>query len=600
MFVLPVVVKAQEMIVPLGYNPLLEKVTQEFASKKTRLTLPFIDDFSYPGPYPDPTLWEDKMVYINNTMSATPVTRGVATFDGLNSKGRPYYPSFFSSGPVDSLTSKPIDLSTYLPSSNIFLSFFYQPQGLGFAPENLDSLFLYFRDTDNNWDRIWEARGTPLQPFRIVLNEVTDPQYLHDSFQFRFVNIASMNTNDDIWNIDYVKLDANRSKSDSIMNDVAFTVEPGSILFPYSSMPYRHFMANQANEVSQNQSLEIRNFNNLANNETTHHQAFEFISNTPISNAQLPQQLIGAKSSITQAIPSYPISYTAPTTKSKVVIRNKYYFDPISSQDRRQNDTISRDAIFDNYFAYDDGSAEKSYFLLPAFNNPSKTALQFSLNESDTLRGLMIHFGPQLPSAAGKFFSIVLYNSLGSGAANDSIIQQEDLFQVMYDSNLNGFTTYAFTNPVALQKGTYFLGITQPANFGSDSLYYGLDVNNQTNAQYLYFNVDGTWATSSASGSVMMRPMVGQYFTPSIVKPIQISNTELVLYPNPVDDQIWIKSTTKWSRYSIFDLNGQLKMQGNLDRQTPTIPLAGLNTGIYFISCVDQQGHKQVNQFIKK
>ncbi len=85
-----------------------------------------------------------------------------------------------------------------------------------------------------------------------------------------------------------------------------------------------------------------------------------------------------------------------------------------------------------------------------------------------------------------------------------------------------------------------------------------------------------------------------------IVKSNNIANTGMVLYPNPVDDQLWIKSTTHWSRYKIYDLNGQLKMQGNLDKQTPTILLSNLSTGIYFISCVDQLGHQQVNQFIKK
>jgi hypothetical protein len=83
---------------------------------------------------------------------------------------------------------------------------------------------------------------------------------------------------------------------------------------------------------------------------------------------------------------SYPINYVAPTNTSKVVIRNTYYYPPVSPTDRKANDTIITDAVFDNYFAYDDGSAEKSYFLLPAINYPSKTALQFKLNEADTLR----------------------------------------------------------------------------------------------------------------------------------------------------------------------------------------------------------------------
>jgi hypothetical protein len=83
---------AQEIIAPLKYNQVLFSVEKNnLKAKKSRATLPFIDDFSYDGPYPDQTFWTDKQAYINNTMSATPITRGIATLDGLNEFGRPYF-----------------------------------------------------------------------------------------------------------------------------------------------------------------------------------------------------------------------------------------------------------------------------------------------------------------------------------------------------------------------------------------------------------------------------------------------------------------------------------------------------------------------------
>ena len=113
------------MIAPLKYNQVLFNVEKNthLNAKNTRATLPFIDDFSYDGPYPDPTFWADNQAYINNTMSANPVTRGVATLDGLNEYGRPYFKNPTSIGYADSLTSQPIDLSSYAPTNNIFLSF---------------------------------------------------------------------------------------------------------------------------------------------------------------------------------------------------------------------------------------------------------------------------------------------------------------------------------------------------------------------------------------------------------------------------------------------------------------------------------------------
>ncbi|HPI54234.1 MAG TPA: T9SS type A sorting domain-containing protein [Chitinophagaceae bacterium] len=589
---------AQEVVAPLKSNIYLQSATTSTASKKTRLILPFIDDFSYQGPYPDATLWEDQQVFINNTMSENPITKGVATFDGLNAKGRPYFSSFYGSGYCDSLTSKPINLQANATSDKIYLSFYVQPQGLGFAPETNDSLFLFFRDSSNHWVKVWQARGTGWTALKIQLVPVMDMKYMHDSFQFRFVNIASMNTNDDIWNIDYVKMDVNRSPSDSILNDVAFTQQPMSILSPYSSLPYRHFTINQGNEKSSNQNLSLFNQYNLAQNIVTHHEAMEVSSSAQQSSSLLPSQSIGARQLLTQNVPSYSINYTAPSPYSKVVIRNSYYFDAVNAQDRRSNDTITSEAIFDNYFAYDDGTAEKAYFLLPAFNSPSKTALQFHLNEPDTVRGLMTFFAPQLPSAVGKYFSIVLYQSLGSLTMPDSIIHQEDLFQVKYDTLINGFTTYAFETPVALNAGTYYMGITQPANFGSDSIYYGLDMNRQTNSQFLYYNVDGYWFASSANGSIMMRPMVGAFFTPSSVGSVSKKSSSLVVYPNPAQSVLNVASNETWNHYRIYSVLGNLMQEGIPIRQA--IQISSLAPGMYMLECRNKNNQLFTTQFVKQ
>ncbi|MBK7764206.1 MAG: T9SS type A sorting domain-containing protein [Bacteroidetes bacterium] len=582
---------AQESVIPLQANRSLEHSKRTSFAKKTRAILPFVDDFSYPGPYPDAALWVDSQAYINNTMSATPMTRGIATLDGLNAVGRPYVEQQFQSGYADSLTSVPIDLSSYSTSSNIYLSFFYQPQGLGFAPESADSLYLFFKNKQNQWVRMWETRGTPLQIFKPIMKPVTDTQFLHSNFQFRFVNWASLNINDDVWNLDYIKLDANRPDNDSIMNDIAFTVEPTSILKNYQSMPYRHFMVNQANELSTKQDVEVRNLHEVPKSVTVNLNAIELNSSTAVNSQTLPTTAVAAKSYFGFNLLSYPITYTAPNIHSKVVVRNTYFFPSVGINDVQQNDTIIRDAIFDNYFAYDDGSAEKSYFLLNAINFPSKTAIDFTLNEPDTLRGMMVHFGAQVPTAAGKYFSMVLYKSLGSGAINDSIILQEDLFQVQYEPSYNGFSTYAFTNPPVLAAGTYYIGITQPANFGSDSIYYGLDVNTNTSAQHLSYNVDGTWYNSTITGTVMMRPIVGQAFTPTKVQTITKNRTELQLYPNPVNDLVQIVSAQELqTTCAVYTLDGKFEGYTKIDNHS--LHMAQFNSGMHLLVFTDKRGNR--------
>ncbi len=592
-------VPAQEVVAPLKVNAAYLHPAPAHHSPKTRGTLPFLDDFSYQGPYPDASLWTDSGAYINNTMSATPITRGMATLDGLNKVGRPYFEQPFNAGLSDSLTSTSINLSSYTPASNIYLSFFYQPQGLGFAPETSDSLFLFFRNKSNQWVRIWQTKGTPLQPFRPVVLPVTDTNYLHANFQFRFVNIASLNTNDDVWNLDYIYLDANRFAADSLFNDIAFTTEPGSILKNYTSMPYRHFLVNPSNELSTTQDLEIRNLYSTPQTISVNLNAEESISSAVLNTQSLPSVIVPGKGVMAQSALSYPISFPSPGLQSPVHIRNTYFYSPVNSLDRKSNDTISRDIIFDNYFAYDDGSAEKSYYLLGATNFPSKTALQFTLAQPDTLRGLMLHFGPQLPSAAGKFFSMVLYKSLGSGTVSDSIILQEDLFTVQYVPDYNGFSSYAFHAPPVLDAGTYYIGITQPANFGSDTIYYGLDVNTNSSLQHLSYNVDGTWYSSTVNGSVMMRPIVGPAFIATTVQNINDPLANLSLYPNPVSDKAYISGIeNEILTCSIFSIDGRLEGQLAIDSDH-SISLKQACSGLHMLVFSDKKGHHTNKKIVK-
>ncbi len=590
--------KAQEIILPLSENQAIQHHPfQKNNHKKNRATLPFIEDFSYDGPYPDQNIWLDKQAFINNTMCQNPINRGVATLDGLNEFGRPYFKDQMASGLADSLTSTTFNFSTFTPADNIFMSFYYQPQGLGFAPETDDSLFLYFKNSNNQWIRVWETRGTPLQTFKIVVLPITDNQYLHNSFQFRFVNIASLNTNDDIWNIDYIKIDKNRSLADSIMNDIGFTQEPTSILKNYTAMPYRQFKSNMAQELSSNQMIEVANYYNINQNVAIHHVATELNTATPISTFSLTPFTIGAKSTIFQNIPSYAINYNAPNMYDPVLIENKYYVEAIPG-DRTQNDTITRTNVFDNYFAYDDGTAEKSYFLLSAPNYPAKTALEFTLNQADSLRGLMVHFGAQVPTALDKYFSIVLYKKLHDANNNDEIIYQQDLYQVMYEPSQNGFTTYAFDTVKYLDAGKYYIGITQPSNFGSDSIYYGLDVNNNVNTQKLYYNVDGDWYASGAQGCVMMRPIVGLPFTASTLPlSFDLVNESTFIFPNPIHDFFYIESKNNWTKATAIDMQGRLVKDFQIKNHF--VSCEDLPEGIYILKLEDNQKQNSYHKIIK-
>src|SRR5690606_36789300 len=105
---------AQEMLLPLNDNVILQTASQHIAANNLRqrpaaLSLPFFEDFTINSPYPDPAKWADQSVWINNNMAINPLSRGVATFDALDFRGVPY-DSMQPNNTIyaDSLSSLPI------------------------------------------------------------------------------------------------------------------------------------------------------------------------------------------------------------------------------------------------------------------------------------------------------------------------------------------------------------------------------------------------------------------------------------------------------------------------------------------------------------
>lgn len=128
----------QDIVIGLTSNPVLKNISSRSAKSFSAetLTLPFFDDFSGSDVYPDPGKWSDDNVFINNTYSRDQITTGIATFDALDRTGRLYEAASPSTFRADVLTSQPVDLD-FTPSDNIWLSFYYQPGGIGDIPEKM-------------------------------------------------------------------------------------------------------------------------------------------------------------------------------------------------------------------------------------------------------------------------------------------------------------------------------------------------------------------------------------------------------------------------------------------------------------------------------
>ena len=555
-------------------------------SKTTALSLPFFEDFTNYETYPNPLKWKDALVYINNTFPINPISRGVATFDGLNAYGVPYdsvnkYASIYA----DSLTAQPIDLSNYLPNDSIYLSFYYQPGGNGFEPDLNDSLMLFFKLSNGLWNKVWSKEGASSTDFKQVLIPITNPIYLTSNFQFRFINKVTMLTNDDHWNLDYIKINSSRSQSDTLINDLAFAKNPDFLLSDYTHMPYNQFQAAINSNWLSEHKVYLRNntLNTITN--SFNYTAKELSTGLVFAGFSNFTTSIPTNTTANLALLTYTPTYTAAANQDKVVFEQTYYTAPIANQNTI-NDTVVTKQVFDNYLAYDDGSAEKSYYLNLFNTLPGKIAVEHQLYIKDTLRGIAIQFGRQIPTNANKYFSIAIMKTLAgiNGAVKDSIIYKEDFFFPRFRDSINRFWMYTFSSPVILPVGSFYISTIQPALSGSDSLYFGLDAN-RTLANHQYYNVLNSWQSSQIDGALMIRPLLGKAIATASVATPQPSNFSISISPNPAHDYISIQSDYNNTIMEIYAMHGTLLYTTTLEGSNSIIPIPTFQPGMYFVRC---------------
>lgn len=578
----------QEHAGPLGANTALSglPVKKNIARKTTAVTLPFFEDFTGYDLYPDNSKWIENQVYINNTMCVSPISRGVATFDALNELGMPWDPSSNNNYRyTDSLTSQPFDLTGYTPIDSLYLSFFYQPQGLGFFPLVGDSLVLFMRIRYGDWLPVWKMQGSALKPFTQVMIPITDTLYFYNAFQFRFANIAALNYSDAIWNLDYIRFDAHRNMYDTLVNDIAYSGNPTFLLNDYASMPYRQFIANTSGERALTYRDSVHN-----NYDSPQPITYGFTARDEGTGTILQSTVTNtatlAPSSI-QALANNAYTTIVPAgIYDKVVFENKHYIESTTATGSVPNDTIIKEQVFDNYLAYDDGSAEQSYYLSLFPSLPGKIEVEHHLNTPDTMQGMAIYFGRTAPTQAYKSFSIQVYSQLAgiNGAVADNLLYLQDPCYPGYADTVNNFWIYKFDTPLPLPAGTFYTGVMMPAESNSDSLYFGLDLN-RIGGNHAYYNVLSSWNPSLIHGAIMMRPLLGQNIKASGVQPVIAPKRDTWnVYPNPATNEIGVTFPGDGTAdYTITNIQGQAIKTGSTINNRD-IDITTLQPGMYFIN----------------
>ncbi len=608
-FVLLVIISissfAQEQLRPLSSNTNLQSIQNiKSITKKTTastpLNLPFFDDFSYAykSPYPSANNWLDSNTYINTGFAIAPISLGVATFDGLNKKGYPYNINapVSNSSSADTLTSRSINLQstatrTYSPADSIFLTFYYQAEGFGEAPESNDSLCVDFfkpnQGPNGTWKKVWGVKGynpsaTDTNFYRVRI-AIADTSYCDSLFKFRFRNKATTSGSLDHWHVDYVQVKDFHFYTDTILDDVAFAYKPSSFLKNYSVIPYRQY--NKTLEMGTGFKNYIRsNFSGPKFSEYNYTVKDEFAVLIPTDiygTFDNPGILPFLNNGYYAGLAATPIFTLTPFP---VTFTNSTYYTiqhviTTTGDSKKPNDTLVHVQKFSNYYAYDDGSAEQGYYLN---TYGAKTAARFTLNVSDTLKSVRIYFDPIIQGGLiqASSFRLMVWNSSGSGPG--SIVYKDSLMYPKYEQgSYNLFPTYTLTSCLPLTVGTYYIGIqqttNQPLNIGFDK--------NTNHKDALYYNISGSWVQSSIPGSIMINPVMGCTI-PVTVSVTEYKKTDKInLYPNPAQNSLTISYPGNQLENTTLEILNSLGQSvfANSIISNETIDISNLSNGLYFI-----------------
>lgn len=595
---------AQIIEFPLGNGPSHSRNRTIAKTNTTSILLPFWDDFSYTDTlgYVDENRWMfGKSAFLNSGVGILPPSKNVATLDGVDSLGKPYnLNNNLAKGLADKLVSVPIQLDQ-VPAgsrSSVYLSFFYQVQGRGEAPDAGDQLLVSFLNASGKWETVSTLENSAsLAPdvFYQILIPVTGDQFYHPAFQFRIQNFARLSGPYDTWNIDYVYLNSGRSPADTSYPDRTISTPPTSLFTDYYAMPIRHFLQNPAGILVK---PTVTLFNMRAGNLqpfdysteasiTTHVGTSANTQKILLDQTQDPGTLLQGlnflnltvnklppTSSFNPAADSIEVKFRySMSTKDNVLPASNGDFDPAKygNIDFRVNDTIRSGYKLSSYYAYDDGIAEYGAGL-----NQTGAYLAFEyLFKSatpDTLIYVDIYF-PQFGDNSNQSIQLEVRSNLTDAAS--SILYRQTV-QVQRGTK-NKFARYKI-DPAVVVKGNFYVGWKQ---LSSASIPVGLD-KNTNNANKMFYNTTGTWTQNTlVNGSMMIRPGFGRPLGTGPITGVETTRVTPV-YPNPNRGQFYLPSGAEQIR--VIDLLGRdVAMEIAANDQVVSVQLNSPAHGLFVV-----------------
>jgi hypothetical protein len=555
------------------------------------LTLPFWDDFSTSfGMFPRQDLWmNSNSVWVNNTMAVNQPSTNVATFDGLDSTGLAYEPNdVLVTGYTDKLISKPIDLTAAeIDPATVYLSFFYQWQGNGEAPDLSDYLELQFKDNLDVWRTVLSIYPKITFERRVFYDtaiQIAGEDFLHNDFQFRFRSFGRESGPFDTWNIDYVYLNDERTVDDPSFPDRAAASNVSSPFGLYTAMPYWHF--NPSNYKDTVVTFGVKNLSDLIHPVTNERYYIEinyemegtFINYkdgvaTVVTDQLVPPTGVNGVNGQMEPFERLEVSSTNLLAKHEtnnyfntdadsvdVILKAKVISDDdidlernkVSPLDMRTNDSVSTTYRLHDYYAYDDGVAEYSAGLIEAgdllayqFEEIYNDTTTHDVNDPDTLLGFDIYF-PNYAVTSNQTVQFFIFSDK-DGNPGEAL---QAITKGLERKGFNEFQKIRFS-PALLISGKFYIGWQQPV---AGKPLVGLDIDNDT-GEKIFFSTDKThWQQNDVvKGSLMIRPVFGSGDIEEVIIGVE-DEQRVSLYPNPTKDSFYIEG--RYDQLQIFNLTG--------------------------------------------
>lgn len=581
---------------------------RQIANQDT-ISMPIWDDFSYKSQVPDSNIWlYGEHVFVNNGYSYLPPSYNVATLDGFDGNGLAYDTDDNSNGTGDSLVSKPIDLSSFNENSNINLSFFWQEGYGGNAPDSQDSLKLSFKNAEGDWELVQGFGGNgnlERTLFSQHFERINESKFLHSGFQFKFEVIGNLEGDFDIWNLDYVYLNAGNTPVNTQDNaydsyeDRTFSEKPKTPFADYYAIPLKHLNENWLIENIDTASFI---YNNLwagnANNFSFGTEFFSIVYDTlkpnqvidslevdgvfltdlqdtaqfiyhPGNKNQFINHLLSEKNNEDSVYLNFQFNLgTNDSLFFETIDGVAVYYPELSF---RQNDTVSTTIALHDYYAFDDGTAESRVQLN---SRNYQLAQSFDLIGEQFLTGIEIYAPNVSQNASTQNITLLVWDDLTSDT--DDILRAQNVL-INESESINQFQRFTFDRPVLL-SGEFFIGYREE---NDDPVSIGFDKNTNS-ATRLFYNQGGEWEPNiTLEGSVMIRPV----FDP---KEVPVSNDKSIsqkldvkAYPNP--SKGIIKLTQEVDQIEIYDLQGRLKLSKTNIGSSQSIDISHLPNNLYLI-----------------